>query len=67
MKRTSERASGPPATCPSAWTVGSNVVTAEDKSLHERTLEMRAQFHAMRGDPSMLPNGADPSAACAVM
>ena len=53
---------------PFDWTVGSNVAV-EDKSLHERAAEMRAQFEAMRSDQlasgvPMLPSGTDPSAVC---
>ena len=52
-------------------TFGSNVNREDDKSLQDRMAEFRAQFEAMRGDPTKamdaLPPGADPSTVCAVM
>jgi hypothetical protein len=55
---------------PFDWTIGDNVA-AEDKTVHERMAEFRAQYEATRHDKqgsamAMLPSGTDPSAVCAV-
>lgn len=55
---------------PFDWTVGDNV-SADDKTLADRTAEMHAQYRSMSGDKAgsmaMLPEGVDPSSALCVL